>query len=61
MIAIGQNTAEFHLYVGKAWLAGHNTDQALKEFQAAVALKPELPLVHFSGAHLSRTICLSGS
>ncbi len=47
MLAIGQNTAEFHLYVGKAWMAEHNTDQALKEFQAAVALKPELPLVHY--------------
>lgn len=47
MIAIGQNTAEFHLYVGKAWLAGHDTDHALEEFKAAVALKPELPLVHY--------------
>ena len=47
MIAIGQDTPEFHLYVGKAWLAGHNTDQALEQFQAAAALKPELPLVHY--------------
>jgi tetratricopeptide (TPR) repeat protein len=47
MIAIGQNTPEFHLYVGKAWLAGHNTDQALEQFQAAAALKPNLPLVHY--------------
>jgi len=47
MIAVGQNTPEFHLYVGKAWLAGHNTDQALEQFQAAAALKPDLPLVHY--------------
>jgi tetratricopeptide (TPR) repeat protein len=47
MIAIGQNTPEFHLYVGKAWLAEHNTDQALEQFQAAAALKPDLPLVHY--------------
>ncbi len=47
MIAIGQNTPEFHLYVGKAWLAEHDTDQALEQFQAAAALKPELPLVHY--------------
>jgi tetratricopeptide (TPR) repeat protein len=47
MIAIGQNTPEFHLYVGKAWLAEQNTDQALKQFQAAAALKPDLPLVHY--------------
>jgi tetratricopeptide (TPR) repeat protein len=47
MIAIGQNTPEFHLYVGKAWLAGHDTDHALEQFQAAAALKPDLPLVHY--------------
>jgi len=47
MIAIGQDTPEFHLYAGKAWLAGHDTDQALEQFQMAAAAKPELPLVHY--------------
>jgi tetratricopeptide (TPR) repeat protein len=47
MIAIGQNTPEFHLYAGKAWLAGHDTDQALEQFQMAAAAKPNLPLVHY--------------
>jgi tetratricopeptide (TPR) repeat protein len=47
MIAIGQNTPEFHLYAGKAWLAGHDTDQALEQFQMAAAAKPDLPLVHY--------------
>jgi tetratricopeptide (TPR) repeat protein len=47
MIATGRNTPEFHLYAGKAWLAGHDTDQALEQFQIAAAAKPELPLVHY--------------
>jgi superkiller protein 3 len=47
MIAIGRNTPEFHLYAGKAWLAGRDTDQALEQFQMAAAAKPELPLVHY--------------
>jgi len=47
MVAIGQNTPEFHLYAGKAWLAGHDTDQALEQFQMAAAAKPDLPLVHY--------------
>jgi tetratricopeptide (TPR) repeat protein len=47
MIAIGQNTPEFHLYAGKAWLAGHDTDQALEQFQMAAEAKPDLPLVHY--------------
>jgi tetratricopeptide (TPR) repeat protein len=47
MIAIGQNTPEFHLYAGKAWLAGHDTDQALEQFQMAAAAKSDLPLVHY--------------
>jgi tetratricopeptide (TPR) repeat protein len=47
MLAIGQDTAEFHLYVGKAWLAEDDTEKALKEFQAAAAAKHNLPLVHY--------------
>ncbi len=47
MLAIGQGTAEFHLYVGKAWLAEDNTGKALEEFEAAAATQPKLPLVHY--------------
>jgi tetratricopeptide (TPR) repeat protein len=47
MLAIGQDKPEFHLYVGKAWLAEDNTAQALKEFRAAEAAQPALPLVHY--------------
>ncbi len=47
MLAIGQDTPEFHLYVGKAWLAEHATNKALDEFHAAAAARPDLPLVHY--------------
>jgi len=47
MLAIGQNTPEFHLYVGKAWLAENETNKALEEFLAAAAARPKLPLVHY--------------
>jgi len=47
MLAIGQNTPEFHLYVGKAWLAENETSKALEEFHAAAAARPDLPLVHY--------------
>jgi tetratricopeptide (TPR) repeat protein len=47
MLAIGQNTPEFHLYLGKAWLAQNNTDDALKEFRTAASARPDIPLVHY--------------
>ncbi len=47
MLAIGKDTPEFHLYVGKAWLAEDNTGKALSEFRAAAAARPNLPLVHY--------------
>jgi tetratricopeptide (TPR) repeat protein len=47
MLAIGQNTPEFHLYVGKAWLAENETNKAIEEFRAAAAARPDLPLVHY--------------
>lgn len=47
MLAIGQDTPEFHLFVGKAWLAEHDTEKALQEFQSAARAQPKLPLVHY--------------
>jgi len=47
MLAVGQNTPEFHLYVGKAWLAEGATNKALDEFHAAVSARADLPLVHY--------------
>jgi tetratricopeptide (TPR) repeat protein len=47
MLAVGKNSPEFHLYVGKAWLAEDDTGKALSEFQSAAAARPNLPLVHY--------------
>ena len=47
MLATGQNTPEFHLYLGKAWLAEHDTGKALQEFMTAAQARPDLPLVHY--------------
>jgi len=47
MLLVGQDTPEFHLYVGKAWLAEDDTAKALQEFKTAAAQKPGLPLVHY--------------
>jgi tetratricopeptide (TPR) repeat protein len=47
MLAIGQNSPEFHLYLGKAWLAEDNTGKALDEFHLAAEGRSDLPLVHY--------------
>jgi tetratricopeptide (TPR) repeat protein len=47
MLTIGRDTPEFHIYVGKAYLAEDDTSKALKEFQAAAVARPDLPLVHY--------------
>jgi len=47
MLEVGRNSPEFHLYLGKAWLAEHDTGKALDEFNAAAAAQPGLPLVHY--------------
>ncbi|MFL6307709.1 MAG: tetratricopeptide repeat protein [Candidatus Sulfotelmatobacter sp.] len=47
MLAVGQNTPEFHLYVGKAWLAEGATGKALEEFHAAAMARPDIPLAHY--------------
>ena len=47
MLAVGQNTPEFHLYLGKAWLAEGDTGKALDEFNATASARPDMPLVHY--------------
>ena len=47
MLAVGQNTPEFHLYLGKAWLAEGDTGKALDEFNTAASTRPDMPLVHY--------------
>ena len=46
MLELGRDQPEFHLYIGKAWLAQNNAAEALKEFNMAAAANPNLPMVH---------------
>ena len=47
LIEVGQNSAEFHLILGKAHLAQELYPEALDEFSQAVRLNPKLPFVHY--------------
>jgi Flp pilus assembly protein TadD len=48
LIEVGQDTPEFHLFLGKAHLNHMDYDGALQEFQHAAASDPRLPFVHFN-------------
>lgn len=47
MLTVGQNNPQFHLYIGKAFLAEDATGKALDEFKAAAAAQSDMPLVHY--------------
>lgn len=48
LVAVGGDSAEFHLIVGKAHLNRERYDDALKEFQLAAQRSPQLPFLHFN-------------
>ena len=47
MIEIGQDTALFHLIIGKAHLAHEEDSRAFDELQHAARIDPKLPFVHY--------------
>jgi tetratricopeptide (TPR) repeat protein len=47
MIEVGQNTALFHLIIGKAHLAHEEDSRAFDELQHAARIDPKLPFVHY--------------
>jgi tetratricopeptide (TPR) repeat protein len=47
-VELGQNTAEYHLLMGKAFLNREENDKALAELQQAEQSDPNLPFVHFN-------------
>ena len=47
MIEVGQDTALFHLIIGKAHLAHEMDDRAMEEFERAARIDPKLPFVHY--------------
>jgi tetratricopeptide (TPR) repeat protein len=48
LIAIGEGSPEFHLFMGKAHLNLEQYDLALADFQAAAQASPQLTFVHFN-------------
>jgi tetratricopeptide (TPR) repeat protein len=48
LLQIGNNTPEFHLIMGKAYLNRDEFPKALSELQQAAQADPRLPFVHFS-------------
>lgn len=48
LVASGENSPEFHLFMGKAHLNLEQYDAALTDFQAAAAADPKLTFVHFN-------------
>lgn len=48
MLAVGKNSAELHLFVGKGYLQEQDDERAIGELERAVAIDPKLPFVHYS-------------
>ena len=47
LIEVGQDTALFHLIIGKAHLAHQEYSRAFDELQHAARIDPKLPFVHY--------------
>jgi len=48
LVAIGQDSAQFHLFMGKAHLNRDEVTEAIGELSHAAELDPKLPFVHFN-------------
>ncbi|HLH02972.1 MAG TPA: tetratricopeptide repeat protein [Bryobacteraceae bacterium] len=48
MYRVGHDTAEYHLFLGRAWLARQRDDEAIRELQEALKLNPRLPFAHYT-------------
>ena len=47
LMEVGRNTAELHLFLGKAHVAHAEDDKALAEFDEAAQINPTAPFVHY--------------
>jgi tetratricopeptide (TPR) repeat protein len=47
LLAVGRDSAELHLFIGKAHLAHYMYDQALAEFEQAAQIDAKQPFVHY--------------
>ena len=48
LVETGQDSAEFHLFMGKAHINHEEYDEAIKELNQAAQANPHLPFVHFN-------------
>ena len=47
LVEVGRDSAELHLFIGKAHLAHYMYDRALTEFSEAARIDPKQPFVHY--------------
>jgi tetratricopeptide (TPR) repeat protein len=47
LIEVGRDSAEMHLFIGKAHLEHQLYDRAVEEFEQAARMNPRLPFVHY--------------
>jgi tetratricopeptide (TPR) repeat protein len=48
MTLVGNNTAEYHLVLAKAYLNRQETDKAIAELNRAAEVNPQVPFLHFN-------------
>ena len=48
LYAVGGNSAQYHLYMGRAWLTRQRPGDAVQELREAVRLDGQLPFAHYS-------------
>jgi len=48
LYAVGGNSAQYHLFIGRAWLMRQQAANAVRELQEAVRLDRQLPFAHYS-------------
>jgi tetratricopeptide (TPR) repeat protein len=48
LLEVGKNSAELHLFLGRAFLSRGQDDDALTELKQAEQLSPRLPFVHYN-------------
>lgn len=47
MLQVGRDSAEMHLFIGKAYVGRNELDKAREEFAKAAEINPRLPFVHY--------------
>jgi tetratricopeptide (TPR) repeat protein len=47
MVEVGKDSAELHLFIGKAYLQHADIERAVGELETAAKLDPKLPFVHY--------------